>query len=65
MVFLGHAISNAEVILLYRYVSSVSIVWLSQFRGCSSQGSSSSWVKSVQLARFKGGDLDDISLGCI
>ena len=54
MVFLGHDMSRAEVILLYRYVSSVSIVWLSQFMGSSSHGSSSSWVKSVQLACFRG-----------
>ena len=46
--------SNAEVILLYRYVSSDSIVWLSQLVGSFSHGSSSSWVKSVQLACFRG-----------
>ena len=65
MVFLGQDMSSADVILLYRYASSVSIVWLSQFMGCSSHGSSSSWVKSVQLACLRGRTSIILCLGVV
>ena len=65
MVFWGHEMLRAVVILLYRYLSSDSIVLLSHCVGCSSHGSSSSWVKSVQLACFRGRTSIMLCLGMV